>query len=270
VQGLQEEYLKLEERLCQLSKIARQERKQLSDELETASTGESNGHSFQQQLLQLSDKQKVLLHCFDNQKRLGSQLKLLLSSQSHYGTRSKTLLQQSHSQENGSSGYHDNIKVSSRRVETSKVTMVTTSHSLPVEPVQPVMSSIKLPSSQLTTALAEQLNKSSLPALFNTSKANSVGIAKQQKSVDVNTAKLANEKSQQSVGVATQKQTAPIPIHESQTLQPVSIIPKLQKTVGVAKQQQQQTVGLGKQQTVGVAKQLQQTVGVSTNNRQWV
>jgi len=62
VQDVQEQYLVLEESLRQLNNIIRLERKQLSDELEAA--GHSD-RSFQQQLLQLSDKQKTLLQCFD-------------------------------------------------------------------------------------------------------------------------------------------------------------------------------------------------------------
>ena len=225
VQTLQEDYLILEESLRQLSNITRLERKQLSDELEVASTTAKSDRSFQQQLLQLSDKQKTLLQCFDNQKRLGSQLKILISSQNRYSTRSKTSLQ-AHSQEYTSSCYHSNTKPISTKV-APKVAIVTTSRFTPFKPVQPVESSVKIPSSsQLTTAVVRQLRKT----VFNTSKANSLGVTKQKKLVGV---------VKQPVGVATKNQQS-----QSATSEKIT-------SVGVAPQPKH----VGDHQTVGMAKQ---------------
>lgn len=284
VQGLQEDYLTLEESLRQLSKITRQERKQLSDELEIASTTGKSGHSFQQQLLQLSSKQKTLLQCFDNQKRLGSHLKVLLSSQNHYSTRSKALLQQVHTQDNASSSYHRNVKPPSR--QGPKVAMDITSHCTPSKPVQPVKSPINLPSSsQLTTAVVGQLSK-------NVSKANSVALVNQQEISTVITThqqshnigyqqKDTTEKPQQLVGVAphkqvvdetTTKQTTGVVIEQSQsvtnkTLPPVPVNPCQQQsvnvtTVGVATQQLQQPVGVAVEKQ-SMNKQQPQSMGVA-------
>lgn len=299
VQELQEEYLILEESLRQLSKTARQERKQLSDELEAASTTGTSCQSFQRQLIQLSDKQKALLQCFDCQKTLGSKLKVLLSNQNHYSTRSKVSLQQVHSQ--NSSGFHRNSKPPNQQVEAPKVT---TSH---FKPAQPVSSPIKLPlPSQLTTA-AIALNKSTV------SEVTSLGIAKQQKSVGVmtknqqpqsimtNQQKLTSAKSQKIVGVAPQQQKAlntdtdqhPEGVAKQrvmdeatskQTLkttntktQPTTITPHQQKPVGVAQQsvdvttqqkpsdivtQQQSCSMIAQKQSVGMVVQ-KQSVGVA-------
>lgn len=247
----------LEESLHQLNNVTRQERKQLSDELEIVSTTGNSDRSFQQQLLQLSDKQRTLLQCFDNQKRLGSQLKVLLSNHSHYTTRSKTLLQQTHSQEN-TSGYHDNIKLPSTQVETPKVAMVT-SHFTPFKPVQPV----KLPSSsQLTSTMVRQLS-----TVLTTSKASSVGIAKQPKLVGVaiknqqlqgkaDQQKITSENFQLSVGVATQqKQRVGVAVQKQ--------VVDDQKSVGVAAQQKQH-LGVAVQKQVGDE---QKSVGVATQQK---
>ena len=263
VQGLQEDYLVLEESLCQLSNITRLERKQLSNELEVASATGKSDRSFQQQLLQLSDKQKTLLQCFDNQKILGSQLKILISSQNRYSTRSKTSLRQVHSQEYTLSSYHSNNIPLSTKVEAPKVAIITTSHFTPFRPVQPSESSLKLPSStQLTTAIVRK-------TVLHTSKANSLGITKQKKLVAKNQqSQSATTQKFTSVGVAQQAMgVTPQLKHVGGHQQPVGVdkqavyevtakqAVETQLIDAVTKSQCPVTVILHQQKTVGVAMQ---------------
>ena len=242
VQGLQDDYLVLEESLRELSNITRLERKRLSDELEIASTTGKSDRSFQQQLLKLSDKQKTLLQCFDNQKILGSQLKILISSQNRYSTRSKSSLRQAHSQEYTSSGYHSNTKPISTKVEAPKVAIVTTSQFTPLE------SSVKLPSSsQLTTAVVEQLSKT----VLNTNKVKSSDVTKQKNLVGVSKKNQSQSAMQQkitSVGVA-KKQTVSVA-----KKQIVGVAPQLKHAGG-----HQQPVGVAKQAVGGATQALEST-----------
>ena len=269
VQGLQDDYLILEESLHELSNITRLERKQLSDELEVASTTGKSDRSFREQLLKLSDKQKTLLQCFDNQKILGSQLKILISSQNRYSTRSKSSLQQAHSQEYTSSGCHSNAKPISTKVEAPKVAIVTTSNFIPGQSLE---SSIKLPSSsQLTNAVVGQMSKtvSNTGKVKSLKQKNLVGVSKKnqqsqsgmsQKIISVGVAKkqtmgVASQPKhagdhQQPVGVAKQaaggalddatpKQAVETTTHQSKSQCPVTVTSHQQKSVGVAMQQQQ-------------------------------
>ena len=230
----------LEESLRQLNNIIRLERKQLSDELEAA--GHSD-RSFQQQLLQLSDKQKTLLQCFESQKRLGNQLKVLIANQNRYSTRSKTLLKQTHSQENTSSGYNRNTKKLS-----TKDTKIT-----PFKPIQPVESSIKLPShAQLTSAVVGQLRKAAcnskatpfdeqhkLPT-NNQRSQNLIAISQ----VDVVTQHSVND--QQPVGMA--KRNQPEKARPSVSIAPQQKHMNIsQQPVGVAMQHNQLPVDVAKQ-----------------------
>ena len=269
----------------------------MSDELENASTTGEAGQSFQQQLLQLSNKQKTLLQCFDNQKRLGSQLKVLISNQNRYSTRSKTSLQQAHSQEHTVLGYHRNNKGSDTQVEAPKVAMVSTSHYRRYKPVQPVKSSTKLPSSsQLTTSVMRQLKQSTV---FGTSKVSSLDnvksvATKNQQSQHSTNQQVTSEKSQLSVDVTSQqKQYVGISIHSvsmaeqkqvgdkatqvgdkatselGKTQQPTSTISHQEISVSNATQHLQKPVGVATQEQnpVGVATQQQNPVGVATQNQ---
>ena len=281
----------LEESLRQLSKITRQERQQLSDELENTSTTADAGHCFQQQLLQLSNKQKTLLQCFDNQKRLGSQLKVLISNQNHYSTRSKTSIQQVHSQEHASSDHHRNSKTLCTQVEAPKVAMVTTSHYRRYKPVQPVKSPAKLPSSsQLTTSVVGQLKQSTV---FGNSKVSPLDIAKQQKvtrmaaknqqSQNSANQQVTLEKSQMSVGVVQQqKQHGGMEIHSVSTAEQkqgadkATPIQAMEDTVSktqegptpmISHQQISASKATQQQKLVGVAKQQQSSVSVATQQQ---
>ena len=268
VQDIQEQYLVLEESLRQLSNIIRLERKQLSDELEAASTtGHSTSdRSFQQQLLQLSDKQKTLLKCFESQKRLGSQLKVLISKQNHYSTRSKMLLKQTHSQENKSSGCYRNTK--QLGTKEAKVT--------PFKPIQPVESSIKLPShSQLTSAVVGQLKRAAFNSNVTLSDEQHRLPTKNQQSQNLVTisqvcvaTQYTSVNDQQPVGVATQYTSVndQQPVGMAERNQPeksqvaVSVVPSQISSVSVAPQQKRMNIG---QQPVGVATQHNQLpVGV--------
>ena len=283
VQDIQEQYLVLEESLRQLSNIIRLERKQLSDELEAASTtGHSTSdRSFQQQLLQLSDKQKTLLKCFESQKRLGSQLKVLISNQNRYSTRSKMLLKQTHSQENKSSGCYGNTK--QLGTKEAKVT--------PFKPIQPVESSIKLPShSQLTSAVVGQLKRAAFNSKVTLSDEQHKLPTKNQQSQNLVTisqvcvaTQYTSVNDQQPVCVATQYTSVndqqPVcvatqytsvndqqPVGMAERNQPeksqvaVSVVPSQVSSVSVAPQQKRMNIG---QQPVGVATQHNQLpVGV--------
>ena len=291
MQELQEDFLILEESLRQLSKITRQERQQLSDELENTSTTADADHCFQQQLLQLSNKQKTLLQCFDNQKRLGSQLKVLISNQNRYSTRSKTSIQQVHSQEHASSDHHRNSKTLCTQVEAPKVAMVTTSHYRRYKPVQPVKSPAKLPSSsQLTTSVVGQLKQSTV---FGNSKVSPLDIAKQQKvtrmaaknqqSQNSANQQVTLEKSQMSVGVVQQqKQHGGMEIHSVSTAEQkqgadkATPIQAMEDTVSktqegptpmISHQQISASKATQQQKLVGVAKQQQGSVGVATQQQ---
>ena len=284
VQDIQEQYLVLEESLRQLSNIIRLERKQLSDELEAASTtGHSTSdRSFQQQLLHLSDKQKTLLKCFESQKRLGSQLKVLISNQNRYSTRSKMLLKQTHSQENKSSGCYRNTK--QLGTKEAKVT--------PFKPIQPVESSVKLPShSQLTSAVVGQLKRAAFNSKVTLSDEQHKLPTKNQQSqnlvtisqVCVATQYTTSVNDQQPVGVATQYTTSvndQQPVGMAERNQPeksqvaVSVVPSrmniCQQPVGVATQHNQLPVGVVKQvaaketpkQTVEMTAQQSQSVDI--------
>ena len=301
MQELQEDFLVLEESLHQLSKITRQERQQLSDELDNASTTAEASRCFQQQLLQLSNKQKTLLQCFDSQKKLGSQLKVLISNQNRYSTRSKTSIQQAHSQEHTSSGYHRNSKTSSTQVETPKVSMVTTSHYRHYKPVQPVKSPTKLPSSsQLTTSVVGQLKQSTVSGA---SKVNPLDIAKQQKCVCVatenqqaqnsaNQRQVTSKKSQVSMGVAPQqKQHGGMEVHSvsmaeqkqqvadkatpiqamegtvTKTQQPTSTVSHQQISKATLQQKPVDLQLATLQKLVGMVTQQQKPVGVATQQQ---
>ena len=254
----------------------------MSDELENASTTGEAGQSFQQQLLQLSNKQKTLLQCFDNQKRLGSQLKVLISNQNRYSTRSKTSLQQAHSQEHN--------KGSDTQVEAPKVAMVSTGHYRRYKPVQPVKSSTKLPSSsQLTTSVMRQLKQSTV---FGTSKVSSLDnvksvATKNQQSQHSTNQQVTSEKSQLSVDVTSQqKQYVGMSTHSvsmaeqkqvgdkatsrlGKTQQPASTISHQEISVSNATQHLQKPVGVATQEQnpVGMATQLQNPVGMATQNQ---
>jgi len=216
----------LEENLKQLSRITQQERKQLSDELEIASVSGSDAVSFQQRLLLLSNKQKVLLKCFEEQKRLGTRLKLI-SGQNRYCTRSKGLLAKEE---------------------------VTTGQMTKSQPIQ-------LPSSsQLTKSVTQLLSEPATPSVTK-HKHQAVGVAKQQRHLVDMTKQLTTMAKQkpQPVGVAGQqqklnnKQQKPVGVAKQQ--QPLS-----------AQQEQQQPVGMAKDSTGIIQEQAQkqpQFVGVT-------
>ena len=223
----------LEENLHCMSRITREERKQLSDELESVSVNDSDAMSFQQRLLLLSNKQKALLKCFEEQKRLGAQLKLI-SGQSRYCTRSKGSL------------------ASSGLVKEETTGHMTKSLSQPIH--------TQLPSSSQLSNSVTQLLSQPVPPSITKHRHQVMGVVKQhQRSVDVAKQQqkqlMADAKQRQSVGVVKQQEQlgAKQPLDVAKTAQ--------QQTVGVTKQQQ--PVGVAKQQQpVGVAKQHQQPISV--------
>ncbi|XP_065900008.1 uncharacterized protein [Dysidea avara] len=229
----------LEENLHQLSRITRQERKQLSDELESVSVSGSNAVSFQQKLLLLSNKQKALLNCFEEQKRLGAQLKLM-SGQSRYCTRSKGLLGSFGQVKEEVTGH-----VTKSLLQPTKTRKQSSSFSLLTESA-----------TQSTTKHRQQ------PVGVAKQQQRSVGVSKQQLvSVTKHPVGVA-KKQQQPVDVPKQQQPVGVAKQQPQSL---GVAKQQQQLVGVVKRQQQQQVGIAKQQqqmSVAVVDMVQQPVGV--------
>jgi len=219
---LQEQFLMLEENLHCLSRITREERKQLSDELESVSVNDSDAVSFQQRLLLLSNKQKALLKCFEEQKRLGAQLKLI-SGQSRYCTRSKGLLD------------------SSGLVKEETTGHMTKSLS---QPVNTQLSS----SSQLIKSGIQLLSQPTPPSITK-HRHQVMGVVKQQQQ-SVDAAKqqqkklMAEAKQRQSVGVVKQQEQQgaiqPLDVGKTPQQQPVGVAKQHQQPVSVIKPQQKQ------------------------------
>ena len=239
VHELQDQFLMLEENLHQLSRITRQERKQLSDELESVSVSGSNAVSFQQKLLLLSNKQKALLNCFEEQKRLGAQLKLM-SGQSRYCTRSKGLLGSFGQVKEEVTGH-----VTKSLLQPTKTRKQSSSFSLLTESA-----------TQSTTKHRQQ------PVGVAKQQQRSVGVSKQQLvSVTKHPVGVA-KKQQQPVDVPKQQQPVGVAKQQPQSL---GVAKQQQQLVGVVKRQQQQQVGIAKQQqqmSVAVVDMVQQPVGV--------